>query len=118
MISNRVCSALRSHRIYTRAHEFYPCIFVGSSALTGRRPWSIRLALGLLPTCWLMVLALAGCQEAVPPPSVSFITQKPMVEIPALGEGVAMSSETLPAATGGSGELTYSLKPEVPGLAG
>ena len=39
-----------------------------------------------------------------------------MIEIQILMEGVAMSSVTLPAAIGGSGELTYSLNPEVPGL--
>ena len=72
------------------------------------------LALPIAIVC--AALLIGGCKEAVPPPSVSFITQKPMIEIPALMEGVAMSSVTLAAAIGGSGELTYSLKPEVPGL--
>ena len=63
------------------------------------------------------VLTLAGCAEAVrPPPAVNFTTEPPTIEIPALMEGVAMSSVTLPLAIDGSGELTYSLKPEVPGL--
>ena len=39
-----------------------------------------------------------------------------MIVVPALTESVAASSVTLPAATGGSGELIYSLTPEVPGL--
>ena len=39
-----------------------------------------------------------------------------MIEIPALMEGIVMSSVTLPPARDGSGELTYSLQPEVPGL--
>ena len=64
------------------------------------------------------VLALAGCQTAVPPPSpeVSFVTEKPAISIPTMTVGVAISSVTLPAAVGGSGELTYDLKPSVPGL--
>ena len=79
----------------------------------------VRMALGFVVACLVTVLALAGCQDAVPPPpppSVSFTTQEPMIEIPTLVEGVAMSSVTLPAAIGGSSELTYSLNPEVPGL--
>ena len=78
--------------------------------------WSFRFCHGIFPKCLVMILALAGCQQAVPPPSVSFNTEQPIIEIPALTVGVAMSSVTLPAATGGSGELTYSLQPEIPGL--
>ena len=78
--------------------------------------WSFRICNGLFPKCLVIILALAGCQQAIPPPSVSFNTEQPIIEIPALTVGVAMSTVTLPAATGGSGELTYSLKPEVPGL--
>ena len=78
--------------------------------------WSFRICHGLFPKCLVMILALAGCKQAVPPPSVSFNTEQPIIGIPALTVGVAMSSVTLPAATGGSGELTYSLQPEVPGL--
>ena len=66
--------------------------------------------------CLVAVLALASCQEAVPPPAVSFVTEKPAISIPTLTEGVAMASVRLPAAIGGSGALTYDLKPEVPGL--
>ena len=66
--------------------------------------------------CLVVVLALAGCPEAVPPPAVSFVTEKPAISIPTLTEGVAMASVRLPAAIGGSGALTYGLKPEVPGL--
>ena len=76
-----------------------------------------RRRLGWVATCLVGVVVLAGCPTAVqPPPAVSFTTEEPMIEIPALMEGVAMSSVTLPAALGGSGELTYSLTPEVPGL--
>ena len=80
-----------------------------------RRP-GIGIALGGVAT-GLIIVALAGCPQAAQiPPEVSFITQKPMIEILPLTEGVAMSSETLPPASGGSGALTYSLTPEVPGL--
>ena len=78
--------------------------------------WGFRIFHGLFPKCLVMILALAGCKQAVSPPSVSFNTEQPNIDIPALTVGVAMSSVTLPAATGGSGELSYSLQPEVPGL--
>ena len=76
-----------------------------------------RLGLLFVALIAATVLVLAGCAEAVrPPPAVSFTTEQPMIEIPALMEGVAMSSVTLPPARDGSGDLTYSLQPEVPGL--
>ena len=76
-----------------------------------------RHHLGWVSMCLIMVVTLVGCAEAVrPPPAVSFTTEQPMIEIPALMVGVAMSSETLPPARDGSGDLTYSLMPEVPGL--
>ena len=78
----------------------------------------VRMGFRFAATCFALALALAGCPTAVQtPPAVSFTTEPPMIEIPALMEEVAMSSVTLPAAIGGSGELTYSLKPEIPGLA-
>ena len=76
-----------------------------------------RHRLGSIATCLIVVVALAGCPTAVQKsPPASFATENPMIDIPALTEGVAMSSVTLPEATGGSGELTYRLTPEVPGL--
>ena len=80
--------------------------------------WSgFRDRLGWLAAGLIIVVVLAGCPATVQKPApVSFATEKPMIDIPALMEGVAMSGVTLPAATGGSGELTYSLTPEVPGL--
>ena len=76
-----------------------------------------RHHLGRVAMCLIMVVALVGCAEAVQtPPAVSFTTEQPMIEIPALTEGVAMSSVTLPLARDGSGDLTYRLQPEVPGL--
>ena len=83
--------------------------------------WALSRAHRHLRWVWVAsglvtVLALAGCPTAVPPPAVSFVTEKPTIEIPTLTVGVAISNVTLPAAIGGSGELTYGLKPEVPGL--
>ena len=76
---------------------------------------SIRLL--FMAVVAVTVLALAGCPTAIQsPPAVSFVTEQPMIEIPELTEGDAMSSVTLPLAIDGSGELTYSLRPEVPGL--
>ena len=64
----------------------------------------------------IMLLALAGCETATPPPKVSFVTEEPEIKIPTLTVGMAISSVKLPAAIGGSGEVTYDLTPEVPGL--
>ena len=76
-----------------------------------------RSRLRWIVPCLITVVALAGCPNAVQtPPAVSFTTETPMIVIPTLMEGVSASSVTLPAAIGGSGELTYSLTPEVPGL--
>ena len=73
---------------------------------------------GLAGMTAIMLLALAGCETATPPPTpkVSFVTEKPEIKIPTLTVGMAISSVELPAAIGGSGDLIYDLTPEVPGL--
>ena len=47
---------------------------------------------------------------------ITFATADPRIEIPTLVKGEAMAAVTLPAASGGSGEASYTLQPEVPGL--
>ena len=47
---------------------------------------------------------------------ITLATADPRIEIPTLVKGEAMAAVTLPAASGGSGEASYTLQPEVPGL--
>ena len=62
-----------------------------------------------------VVVAVAGCAKMAEPP-LTFATANPAIAIPTLVKGEAMSAVTLPSASGGSGEASYTLKPSVPGL--
>ncbi|MDE0024476.1 MAG: Ig domain-containing protein [Spirochaetaceae bacterium] len=63
-------------------------------------------------------MVLAACpQAAKTPPELSFGTEGLMVaDVPTLTTGMQMAPVTLPEAEGGSGTLSYSVKPAVPGL--
>ena len=63
-------------------------------------------------------MVMAGCtQAAMTPKDLSFGTEGLMVAVvPALTAGTPMADVTLPEAKGGSGDITYSVTPIVPGL--
>ena len=65
------------------------------------------------------VIVMAACtQAAVTSKDLSFGTEGLMVAVvPTLTAGTPMADVTLPEAMGGSGDITYSVAPAVPGLA-
>ena len=76
----------------------------------------IRIVRTILSAVVVAVLVLAGCDEGLVDPD-----QKPAFETQRVSDqtytaGTAITALVLPAATGGDGRLTYSLKPTVPGL--
>ena len=64
----------------------------------------------------LMVLVLGGCEEALETPELSFEGNLIEDQSYIYREGTAIRELTLPAASGGSGGVTYRLTPAVPGL--
>ena len=67
----------------------------------------------LIVAALLAVLALTGCDVTDPDTAPTFADT---VEDQAYTVGAAITPLRLPAASGGNGELTYSLSPAVPGL--
>ena len=67
----------------------------------------------------VIVIVMAACtQAAVTSKDLSFGTEGLMVAVvPTLTAGTPMADVTLPEAMGGSGDITYSVAPAVPGLA-
>ena len=63
----------------------------------------------------MTIAVLAGCSKMAEAP-LTFATATPRIEVPTLVKGEAMATVTLPAASGGSGEASYTLTPKVPGL--
>lgn len=65
---------------------------------------------------FLLLALLAGCSRVsrVPDTAPSFATDAAVDQTYTVGE--AIDPLTLPAATGGNGDLSYSLEPQVPGL--
>lgn len=65
------------------------------------------------------VVFMAACtQAAMKPKDLSFGTEGLTVDVvPTLTAGTPMTDVTLPEAMGGSGDITYSVTPMVPGLA-
>ena len=87
-----------------------------ANVMPGYRNGSSRRALALIAALAVVVLVASGCSSSTPVPPDVPPTFSETVDDQTYTAGEAITPLELPAATGGNGELSYSLEPAVAGL--
>ena len=87
-----------------------------SNVMPGYRTCSSRRVLTLIAALAVVVLVVNGCSDSTPIPPDIPPTFSETVDDQSYTVGEAITPLDLPAATGGNGELSYSLAPAVAGL--
>jgi len=90
---------------------------VRADVVPGYSNGSSRRVLTLIAALAAAVVAMSGSSDSTPAPAHLTPTFYERVEDQSYTVGEAITPLVLPAATGGNGELSYSLEPAVAGLA-